>query len=59
MYECEWRGRRVAVKCLPPMRTEGGPSVEAQYQALMREIQLSCKFRSDRLVRRSSSGPES
>jgi len=51
VYECEWRGRRVAVKCLPPMRTSGpGPTAVAQYEALVREIRLTCKFRSDRLV---------
>ena len=51
VYECDWRGRRVAVKCLPPMRTSGpGPTAAAQYEALVREIRLTCKFRSDRLV---------
>ncbi len=42
----------VAVKCLPPMRTSGpGPTAAAQYEALVREIRLTCKFRSNRLVR--------
>ena len=45
VYEGLWRGRRVAVKCLPK---DGATS--AQYEALIREIELSAKFNSRRLV---------
>ena len=56
MFEAVWRGRRVAVKKLPPLtergRGAGAPSPEAQYAALMAEIRLSSRFRSSRLVSR-------
>lgn len=52
MFEAEWRGRRVAVKKLPQLVAcaRDGPSPEAQYAALIAEIQLSCRFNSSRLV---------
>lgn len=45
VYEGLWRGRRVAVKCLPK---DG--ATNAQFEALIREIDLSAKFDSRRLV---------
>jgi hypothetical protein len=52
VFEAEWRGRRVAVKKLPQLAAcaRDGPSPEAQYAALIAEIQLSCRFNSSRLV---------
>ncbi len=49
VYECSWRGRRVAVKKLPGLQ---GPSSAGgeQHAALVQEVQLSCRFTSDRLV---------
>ncbi len=53
VYECMWRGRRVAVKKLPSLldRCRDAPSPEAQYSALIAEIRLSARFKSSRLVR--------
>jgi hypothetical protein len=52
VFEAEWHGRRVAVKKLPQLAAgaRDGPSPEAQYAALIAEIQLSCRFNSSRLV---------
>ena len=52
VFEAKWRGRRVAVKKLPQLAAcaRDGPSPEAQYAALIAEIQLSCRFNSSRLV---------
>ncbi len=45
MYECTWRGERVAVKKLPSVWQQpaqrGAPSPKAQYLALVDEIRLS------------------
>lgn len=54
VYEAEWRGKKVAVKKLPPFTSQdpGDPNPgQAAYEALLREIQLASKFNSDRLVR--------
>lgn len=45
VYEGTWRGKKVAVKCLP----QDG-ATPAQYEALIREIELSAKFDSKHLV---------
>ena len=54
VYRARWRGRDVAVKCLPNL-AEGGSNSSggtlAQYEALVREIELSCRFNSPRLVK--------
>lgn len=52
VYEAEWRGRKVAVKMLPPLAAgEAGHNGDAEYHALLREIQLASKFESDRLIK--------
>jgi len=53
VFECMWRGQRVAVKQLPTVLEDGhgAPPPRAQYLALIAEIQLSCRFKCDRLVR--------
>lgn len=53
VFECIWRGQRVAVKKLPAFLEEGTGTTAAkmQYRALIAEIQLSCRFKCDRLVR--------
>jgi len=54
VYECMFRGERVAVKQLPAVLQDGpaAPPAKALYVAL---IQLSCRFNCDRLVRRHKS----
>lgn len=47
MYSAVWRGKQVAVKRLSP--SIGHDS--EQYRALVREVELSSKFNSERLVR--------
>eukprot|EP00884_Botryococcus_braunii_P016796 jgi/Botrbrau1/37/Bobra.0022s0032.1 len=47
VYEATWRGRPVAVKMLPNM---GNGELEA-FNALVREVDLSSKFDSNRLVK--------
>ncbi len=49
VYECSWRGRRVAVKKLPGLQAPSSAGGE-QHAALVQEVQLSCRFTSDRLV---------
>ncbi|KAK9807897.1 hypothetical protein WJX72_012460 [[Myrmecia] bisecta] len=54
VHACIWRGREVAVKRLPQLTSGDGADSKAsrgQYDALVREIELSSKFASDRLVR--------
>lgn len=53
VFECTWRGQRVAVKKLPTVLEDGfgAPPARAQYLALIAEIQLSSRFKCDRLVR--------
>ena len=55
MYEAEWRGRRVAVKKLPPFSADA-PITQAMFDALLREIELASKFNSDRWGRRWALG---
>lgn len=50
VYECTWRGRRVAVKRLPQLAADQ-PGGQVLKDALIREIGLASKFASDRLVR--------
>ena len=47
VYAAVWRGKEVAVKRLSP--SIGHDS--AQYKALVREVELTSKFNSERLVR--------
>ena len=47
MYAATWRGKEVAVKKLLPSVDHDSE----QYRALVREVELSSKFNSDRLVR--------
>lgn len=47
MYSAVWRGKQVAVKRLSP--SIGHDS--EQYRALVREVELSSMFNSERLVR--------
>lgn len=49
VYRGVWRGKDVAVKCLPNLAA--GKTNDGQYEALVREIELSTKFNSNRLVR--------
>lgn len=49
VYQATWHGKKVAVKCLPNLDSNGATT--AQYEALVREIELSSKFNSSRLVR--------
>jgi hypothetical protein len=56
VYEATWRGRRVAVKMLPPFaggggEVPGGGPGQAALESLLREIALASRFRCDRLVR--------
>lgn len=53
VYEGRWRGRRVAVKRVPPQegRQSGEAPPEAQHAALVAETRLSARFRHSRLVR--------
>ena len=57
VYEALWRGQRVAVKCLPRVMQGAGLDVRLgedaaeQHAALVHEIQLCCRFRSERLVK--------
>ena len=46
MYAARWRGRDVAVKRLSPSIGQDSE----QYKALVREVELSSKFNSERLV---------
>ncbi|MEW5302145.1 MAG: hypothetical protein WDW36_004954 [Sanguina aurantia] len=39
VYECVWKGRRVAVKCVTTCDTE------AQYQSLVKEVAVTSRFR--------------
>lgn len=57
VFECTWRGQKVAVKRLPASveRQEDAPPPRAQYLALIAEIQLSCRFKCSRLVRAMAS----
>ncbi|KAI3430797.1 hypothetical protein D9Q98_009209 [Chlorella vulgaris] len=50
VYECSWRGRRVAVKTLPQFGP-GQPCSDGMFAAMLREIELASKFSSDRLVK--------
>jgi len=47
VYAAVWRGKEVAVKRLSP----GIGHDSEQYRALVREVELSSKFNSERLVR--------
>ncbi|KAL3141527.1 hypothetical protein ABBQ32_004776 [Trebouxia sp. C0010 RCD-2024] len=47
VYAARWRGKDVAVKRLSPSIGQDSE----QYRALVREVELSCKFNSERLVR--------
>ena len=49
VYHATWRGKAVAVKCLPNFDSCGASS--SQLEALLREIELSSRFNSKRLVR--------
>lgn len=49
VYQAVWRGRPVAVKCLPQMGSNG--STPPQVEALIREIELTSRFNSWRLVK--------
>lgn len=46
VYAARWRGKDVAVKRLSPSIGQDSE----QYKALVREVELSSKFNSDRLV---------
>ncbi|KAK2078084.1 hypothetical protein QBZ16_003952 [Prototheca wickerhamii] len=61
VHEATWRGRRVAVKTLPPMGPDASVGT-AFHDALQREVALASRFDCDRLVRvlgASTSRPES
>ncbi len=53
MYEAVWRGQRVAVKCLPSLTDglSGSSGTPQQFEALVREIELSVRFNSPCLVK--------
>lgn len=67
VYEAEWRGKKVAVKMLPPFtphanehhrydkevnaNAAGATMQNRAYKALIQEIELASKFDSERLVR--------
>ncbi|KFM23981.1 Dual specificity protein kinase shkC [Auxenochlorella protothecoides] len=61
VHEAVWRGRRVAVKKLPPVGADAVAGT-ALHAALRREVELASKFDSERLVRvlgASTARPES
>ena len=49
VYRGTWRGRQVAVKCLPNLTSE--TTKDRQYEALIQEIELCTRFDSLRLVK--------
>lgn len=49
VYRGTWRGQEVAVKCLPNLTPE--QTSDSHFEALVREIELSTKFSSNRLVK--------
>ena len=49
MYRATWRGQEVAVKCLPNLASE--QTSDTHFEALVREIELSTKLNSSRLVK--------
>ena len=57
VFEAMWRGERAAVKCLPrlpmgcPLDTRAAGALAEQHAALLHEIYLCCRFRSERLVK--------